>query len=163
MFIYFFKNKENYLKHIFTEIQTQLDKALQMDKTIGLNPMEQLRYLLKNLIRFASENGNLSRAMLIDFATEETLYKKYLQKGIITPQKWLFDLIKTAQEKGYITSTMGTEELHEFLLFSVVFPPICPTLAQMPIGNKSFIKYDLEYYYKRCDNILKYLEEKNHA
>ena len=162
MFSYFFKNKEFYIKKLFEVVHTQIDSFLQMDVVRDLNSMEQLRYLLRRLVKFAYENNFLLRAIIIDFISDEKLYKEFLQKGIILPQKQLFTLIEQAQKSGYITTKMDLEELHEFLFFSIVLPPLCPTLAQLPIGKLELRQHDFDYYLMRCDKILKELEVKRH-
>ena len=160
MFSYFFKDKDTYLKYLFKTIYIKLDLFWGMDQVAELDSLQRLKHFCKRSVCFAYENMYLLRAIMVDFATDEIFYRDCVQKGLLHSNDLLLQLIQSAQQDGYITSEISAEELHEYLTFSIIFPPLFPTIPHLPKAQMNPKDHDLEYYYTRCDKIFKGLEIK---
>ena len=160
MFSYFFKDKETYLKCLFSTIHLKMDIFLGMDQVQDKNTLERLHHFCRHLIHFAFEHMYLLRAILVDFTMDDSLYQRYLEKGILPPMIDLLELVKHAQGQGFLTNEASAEEIEECLIFSCIMPLLFPNIGQFTKKQYVYKRKELSYYYDKFDRVMKELEVK---
>lgn len=122
MFVYFFKNKDNYLKIIFNNAYNEMLAFLDLGKAAALNDLERLKYYFDKTTEFAFQNKNLIRAIFVECALDTKIYHDYIQKGILRPPLLPVQLIEAAQQTGYLRTDLSAFEIHRLFFFSAIMP-----------------------------------------
>ena len=159
MFSYFFKDKETYLKQVFTALREEFFAFLNMAAVQHQNAREQLIYFQHKAVAFAYEHTNLMRALLFDFTMDETLHESYMGKGIIVPLDLPFELIKQAQEQGYLTQKRTTVEIAEHLFFGGIMPVLFSRCISV-MSRNPVMPHELDYYINNMTYLIDEVENK---
>jgi AcrR family transcriptional regulator len=109
MFVYYFKNKENFISHIFQTLKEKLLPAHEVEYLSQLPLMEKLEEALYVFSCFTNQYPMLEYQMSYDFIEEDTSLVEMLKEKLRVKIDYLVRLVKEAQEKALLINTISAE------------------------------------------------------
>ena len=114
MFVYYFKNKDNFSRIVFAEVYKEFFDELKAPESIG-TPLDQLRQAIKTIAKYVARNKDLFKSIMRDVLSGEKEVQNIIKKHAPKDLKYMFALIDRCQKEGYIR-----KDVSKFEVFSMI-------------------------------------------
>ena len=121
LFVYYFKNKDTYLKCLFEIIHTRLMHFVSKGMHDKMTPLEKMKHFYKSTAEYAYKNKSLLRMFFVESAIEKDLYANYLKKGIAHRPTEFF-LMSEGQKDRCLKSDISIYDIRCYMLFHILLP-----------------------------------------
>ena len=79
MFVYYFKNKDNFSRIVFAEVYKEFFDELKAPESIG-TPLDQLRQAIKTIAKYVARNKDLFKSIMRDVLSGEKEVQNIIKK-----------------------------------------------------------------------------------
>lgn len=154
LFVYYFQNKENYIKEIFREIGKRMVEFSYRGITGEMEPFEKLKHYYKQVCLFTNQNKNLVRMVFIECAIDKELYIKYLENGTIRHSKETFDIVEEAKRSGCLKENISSFDVHYAIFYNILLPILFSESAVLLTHDGNVPEIKFETYINKLNRLL---------
>ncbi len=153
LFVYYFKNKDNYLKCLFEIVHNRLMDFVSKGMDNQMTPLEKMKHFYKKTAEYAYQNKNLLRMFFVESAMEKDLYATYFKKGI-TPRPTEFFSMIDMQKDGWLKWDINIEAVRCYILFHVLLPILFSDCRVLLGDDYGACEIPLQTYLDQIDDYL---------
>ncbi len=153
LFVYYFKNKDNYLKCLFETIHNRLMHFVSEGMYDEMTSLEKTKHFYKGMAEYAYRNKNLLRMFFVESAIEKDLYATYFKKGI-TPRPIDFFSMTDMQKDGCLKSDVAIRDIQCYMLFHILLPILFSECRVLLGDTHEISEAPLQTYINQIDDYL---------
>ncbi len=122
MFSYFFKNRDAFMKRVFSEMYDDFFSTLTQSSNQGTTAIDQLRLALRAIALFMRSEKKMLRSLFRDALNAEKVTVKMLSSQVPLHLKFMEDLISKCKSEGFFSPKIANFQILSMLGPSVLIP-----------------------------------------